>query len=170
MARQQQGTRKTKMATILSSKQRKIKVEPQNLCNQKQSLSQSESKGTLPPTQIKSRKRVKEFAEVYTNEREVNAMLDLIPNITIEMTFLEPSCGNGNFLIEILKRKLQLAKTDDEVLQCYSTIFGIDIQEDNVIESRERMLNLLPNSALTNVVKQILNKNIKVGDFLKEEL
>lgn len=60
--------------------------------------------------QIKSRKRVKDFAEVYTNEREVKAMCDLIPTEiwdNIESTFLEPACGNGNFLVEILARKFE---------------------------------------------------------------
>ena len=58
--------------------------------------------------QIKSRKRVKEFAEVFTSEREVKAMCDLLPAEiwnNIESTFLEPACGNGNFLVEIFSRK-----------------------------------------------------------------
>lgn len=64
--------------------------------------------------QIKSKERVKDLAEVYTNEREVNAMLDLIPDMTdtkqISYKYLEPACGNGNFLIKILERKLNLIK------------------------------------------------------------
>ena len=60
--------------------------------------------------QVKSEERVKKFGEVYTNTREINDMLDLIPEITIDTTFLEPTCGNGNFVIEILKRKFDLCK------------------------------------------------------------
>lgn len=56
---------------------------------------------------IKSRNRVRDLAEVYTAEREVRAMLDLVPEFSLKQTFLEPACGNGNFLIEILRRKLQ---------------------------------------------------------------
>ena len=58
--------------------------------------------------QIKSKKRVSEHGEVFTNEREVNAMLDLVKDETlrIDSRFLEPACGDGNFLIEILRRKL----------------------------------------------------------------
>lgn len=56
---------------------------------------------------IKSKKRVRDLAEVYTAEREVRAMLDLVPDFSLKQTFLEPACGNGNFLIEILRRKLQ---------------------------------------------------------------
>lgn len=60
-------------------------------------------------SQIKSRERVSRYAEVYTAEREVNAMLNLVGHESekIDSTFLEPACGNGNFLIEILRRKLK---------------------------------------------------------------
>lgn len=62
--------------------------------------------------QIKSKERVAEHGEVFTNEREVNAMLDLVKDATkrIESRFLEPACGDGNFLIEILRRKLAVVK------------------------------------------------------------
>ena len=58
--------------------------------------------------QIKSKKRVADHGEVFTNAREVNAMLDLVKKETdrIESTFLEPACGDGNFLAEIITRKL----------------------------------------------------------------
>ena len=58
--------------------------------------------------QVKSKKRVADHGEVYTAPREVNAMLDLVKQETerIESRFLEPACGNGNFLIEVLTRKL----------------------------------------------------------------
>lgn len=106
-------------------------------------------------TQIKSRKRVAEHGEVFTAEREVNAMLDLVKPETerIDSRFLEPACGNGNFLVEILRRKLDSAKVmltrwhprkHDEImadlsLRAVSSIYGIDIMADNVKESRERM-------------------------------
>ena len=53
--------------------------------------------------QVKSRKRVQEHGEVFTNEREVNAMLDMVKQETerIESRFLEPACGNGNFRLLI---------------------------------------------------------------------
>ena len=58
--------------------------------------------------QIKSKKRVEERGEVFTNEREVKAMCDLVSYETnrIDSRFLEPACGDGNFLAEILRRKL----------------------------------------------------------------
>ena len=95
--------------------------------------------------QIKSKKRVKEFAEVYTNEREVKAMCDLIPKETwdnIESTFLEPACGNGNFLVEIYARKLERCKTEKDGLKALASIYGVDIQSDNVAESRLRLVEM----------------------------
>ena len=58
---------------------------------------------------IKSKERITEFGEVFTSEREVKAMLDLVYDETlrIDSRFLEPACGGGNFLIEVLRRKLQ---------------------------------------------------------------
>jgi type I restriction-modification system DNA methylase subunit len=58
--------------------------------------------------QVKSKKRVAEHGEVFTAEREVKAMCDLVKQETerIDSRFLEPACGNGNFLAEILSRKL----------------------------------------------------------------
>lgn len=103
--------------------------------------------------QIKSKKRVASFGEVYTNEQEVNAMLDLVKDETekITSTFLEPACGNGNFLIEILRRKLtavgRLYGNDIDayrihMIEAVTSIYGVDIQADNIQESRKRMLDV----------------------------
>lgn len=125
--------------------------------------------------QIKSRKRVRDFAEVYTNEREVKAMCDLIPECewTIEETFLEPACGNGNFLVEILERKFKLCKDEKDGLKALSSIVGIDIQQDNVDESRKRLYEMYCakfthcNSFCKLMAQQILRNNIICGDSLK---
>lgn len=63
--------------------------------------------------QIKSKQRVTDHGEVFTNEREVNAMLDLVKQETerIDSRFLEPACGEGAFLTEILRRKLSVVKS-----------------------------------------------------------
>lgn len=103
--------------------------------------------------QIKSKKRVSDFGEVYTNEREVNAMLDLVKEEAekITSTFLEPACGNGNFLVEILRRKLSSVARiygydADEfrlhMIEAVTSIYGVDIQADNVQESRKRLLDI----------------------------
>jgi len=63
--------------------------------------------------QVISKKRVADHGEVYTAEREVKAMLDLVKQETerIESRFLEPACGTGNFLVEVLKRKLSVVES-----------------------------------------------------------
>lgn len=113
---------------------------------------------------IKSKERVRDLAEVYTAEREVRAMLDLIPNFSFKQTYLEPACGNGNFLVEILRRKLQSHPTTksyftlnkqgkippfprggkaEEValvaLEAVSTLYGFDICANNIAETQARL-------------------------------
>ncbi len=63
-------------------------------------------------SQVVSKQRVAEHGEVFTSPREVNAMLDLVKQETerIESRFLEPACGTGNFLTEILTRKLKVVE------------------------------------------------------------
>jgi hypothetical protein len=103
--------------------------------------------------QVKSKKRVSDHGEVFTNEREVNAMLDLVKHETerIDSRFLEPACGNGNFLAEVLQRKLNVvdqrySKSQIEweryALLAISSIYGVDILEDNAQECRERLFNI----------------------------
>jgi hypothetical protein len=139
-------------------------------------------------TQVKSKKRVADHGEVYTAPREVNAMLDLVKQETerIESRFLEPACGNGNFLIEILTRKLtkiadryRKSRLEYEryAIVAVSSLYGIDILEDNVLECRSRLYNcfaaqytdrfgLFANDDLPAAVKYILNRNIVWGDAL----
>ena len=140
------------------------------------------------PRQIKSKERVAEHGEVFTNEREVNAMLDLVKSETdrIESRFLEPACGDGNFLAEILRRKLarvkrQYKRNNSEYTKnaflALTSIYGIDIQEDNVKECQERLFRIWDNAYGSQVKKEssdevreaarfILQKNILCGDAL----
>ena len=106
-----------------------------------------------PDKQVKSKKRVSDHGEVFTNEREVNAMLDLVKHETerIDSRFLEPACGNGNFLAEVLKRKLKIVderyNTNQSDWERYaviavSSIYGVEILEDNTQECRERLFDI----------------------------
>ena len=100
--------------------------------------------------QIKSKKRVADHGEVFTAEREVNAMLDLVKQETerIDSTFLEPACGDGNFLAEILRRKLAVVKreyyprrgscADYELyaVKAVMSIYGVELLQDPVSDLR----------------------------------
>jgi hypothetical protein len=140
------------------------------------------------PVLTKSKQRIAGYGEVYTAPREVNAMLDLVKQETerIESRFLEPACGNGNFLIEVLTRKLakiaaRYGKSRLEyeryAVSAIASLYGIDILEDNVLECRSRLYNyftaqyidcfgLFQNDDLPATVKYILNRNILWGDAL----
>ena len=100
--------------------------------------------------QILSKQRVADYGEVLTGQREVNAMLDLEKSETerIDSRFLEPACGTGNFLAEILQRKLlvveiRYSKSQLEFerysILAISSIYGIDILEDNIKQCSERL-------------------------------
>lgn len=138
--------------------------------------------------QIKSKERVNNHGEVFTSEREVNAMLDLVKNESerIESRFLEPACGTGNFLIEVMRRKLDVVEKRYKKSQleyeryaviAVSSLYGVDILEDNVIHCRERLFDYF-NERYTKLFKQsgkdecrksiqiILNRNILWGDAL----
>ncbi len=138
--------------------------------------------------QVKSRQRVSDHGEVFTAEREVNAMLNLVKSETerIDSRFLEPACGNGNFLAEILRRKLAVAKrvyaknpADYEKWSMIAlmNIYGVELLNDNAIECRERLYGIW-NDEYTAICKRdanegcrkaarfVLEKNILCGNAL----
>lgn len=114
---------------------------------------------------------VKDYGEVLTPPHIVNEMLDMIDEgISLTDKVLEPACGDGNFLVEILRRKLDKAETPDDILVAYATIWGIDIQPRNVMLARNRMYEMLPDDVLSDRVQDILVHNIIVGDSLSEKM
>lgn len=139
-------------------------------------------------TQVVSKQRVTDHGEVYTHGREVNAMLDLVKQETerIESKFLEPACGTGNFLAEILSRKLTVVKSryaksqleyERYAVIAISSIYGIDILADNVEACQLRLFEIFNQQYSTlykNAIKQpclgsvlyILKHNILHGDAL----
>lgn len=139
-------------------------------------------------SQVKSKKRVTDHGEVFTSEREVNAMLDLVKQETerIDSRFLEPACGNGNFLAEVLRRKLAVvadkykkSQLDYEryAIIAISSIYGVDILEDNAQECQDRLFKIFEDQytklykneckkECLASVKFLLNRNILWGDAL----
>ena len=135
-----------------------------------------------------------EYGEVFTPSNIVKDMLDLLPTKDDERTlilnektkaeksylsstFLEPSCGDGNFLVEILNRKLKCvseSSLDHDVLLALSSIYGVDIQADNVLESRRRMLGVVEDfygsrpisEEQLEKINEILFRNIILGNTL----
>ena len=138
--------------------------------------------------QVKSKERVANHGEVFTNRREVNAMLDLVKQETerIDSRFLEPACGTGNFLVEILERKLKVVEArykksqleyERNAITAITSIYGVDILEDNVQACRDRLLGIFTKQYIHHYKKEfneaflisaefILSKNIIWGDAL----
>ncbi len=138
--------------------------------------------------QTKSKQRVRDHGEVFTAEREVKAMCDLVKDECdrIDSRFLEPACGNGNFLAEILTRKLatvkKLYKSNPYDYERYAvlaaaSIYGVEILSDNAEECRKRLFALwdkeytavckkYANDETREAVRYILSKNILCGNAL----
>lgn len=140
--------------------------------------------------QVKSKQRVADHGEVFTAEREVKAMCDLVADecLRIDSRFLEPACGNGNFLVEILARKLAVVKSkykkspydyERNALLALGSIYGVELLMDNVVACRERLYKLWDdaykkavkkseqNDEVRESAKYILSLNIICGDALK---
>ena len=138
--------------------------------------------------QIKDKSRVSNFGEVLTSKREVLNMLNLVNTETsrLDSRFLEPACGDGNFLTEVLNSKLDIleknySKNQYEIekfsIQIFTSIYGIDILEDNIISARERLFNQYfdlynkkfksnINQKLLDCIKYILKLNLVHADAL----
>ena len=139
--------------------------------------------------QVKSKARVAKHGEVFTNPREVNAMLDLVADqITrIDATFLEPACGSGNFLVEILRRRMaylnqkfkaSLIQYQPATVEAVCGLYGIELLPDNTAECRARLFatftaDYLPAMQtaddyprICDIVRRVLARNIVCGNAL----
>tara|TARA_Y100000294_G_scaffold177616_1_gene203859 strand:+ start:180 stop:824 length:645 start_codon:yes stop_codon:yes gene_type:complete len=138
--------------------------------------------------QIKNRDRVTKFAEVNTSEKEVSNMLNLVSEETnrLESRFLESACGDGNFLIEILNRKMKVLVKNFKKNQyefernsiiVIGSLYGIDILIDNIVIARERLFKKFlseykslfrekTNKKFIDSIYFIIEKNLVQGNAL----
>jgi len=163
-----------------------------------------------PQRLVKSSERVRDLAEVFTPARTVDEMLDLLPDeiwhVHPSATFLEPSVGNGNFVSAILSRKLtsvdealtagslpagkNQAAAEFHALEALSSIYGVDISEDNIIGGtkgheiacRPRLLEIMQRwhstvllddlsdeSQFVRSVKWIVDHNFIIANMLERD-
>jgi N-6 DNA Methylase len=133
---------------------------------------------------VKTKQRVADHGEVFTPAWLVEAMLDLVKGETerIDSRFLEPACGDGNFLVQILRRKLAVVelkygKSDFErrhyALLALMCLYGIELLTDNIAECRANLLavfaayvNLTPSDDLCRGAFYVLSQNLVHGDAL----
>ena len=134
---------------------------------------------------ILNRERVQDHGEVLTPMNIVSDMLDLVGDkykmktgntegtLPISKTFLEPACGTGNFLVQILERKLRLCNSREDIFNAIASIYGVDIQKDNVLESRLRLLEMVESvdsdENFLRVIAEVLEKNIMGGNTISDK-
>lgn len=134
---------------------------------------------------ILGKDRVQEHGEVLTPANIVSDMLDMVSNkyeekwgelegtLPIDKTFFEPACGTGNFLVQILARKLRLCNSTEEIFKAVASIYAVDIQKDNVLESRLRLLELVEakcsDEKFLRLIADVLEKNIIGGDTIEDK-
>lgn len=125
----------------------------------------------------KNKSRVEKFGEVNTQIKEINNMLSLVNNecSRIESRFLESACGDGNFLSNIFEKKLDIVfaknKNDHIEFEKYaiyslSSLYGIEIQLDNVLKTRERLLKILKSFYLERFKKDLINEIIQSAKYI----
>lgn len=135
--------------------------------------------------QVKSKKRVADHGEVFTPAWLVDAMLELVKDETerIDSRFLEPACGDGMFLVPVLRRKLaavelKFSKSDFErqhyALLSVMCTYGIELLADNIADCRANMLEVLADylklqeaDELYRAASYVLSQNLIHGDALK---
>lgn len=133
---------------------------------------------------VKSKQRVADHGEVFTPPWMVEAMLDLVKGETerIDSRFLEPACGSGNFLVQILRRKLaavelKYGKSEFDkrhfALFGLMCIYGVELLPDNIAECRENLLEVFAEylkldkaDDLYRAASFILAQNLIHGDAL----
>jgi len=141
--------------------------------------------------QIKSKHRVTEFGEVNTSFETIESIIDLVGSeaIRYDSKFLDPACGDGNFLSALLDRKLASFEKkhyknthlcEEKLMIILSSIYGIDRLKDNIMEARVRILERFSDAYAKLVdsevkgrtrrsAEYIVSKNIIFGDALTLE-
>lgn len=132
--------------------------------------------------------RIKEFGEVFTPLDKVERLIGLIEDevIRVDSRFLEPACGNGVVLDQILKKRLKIVyqrysrsqlEFERNAFKAIGNLYGVEILKDNVQEARCRLESTLTdfyrlkfkstyNDHFLSSVAYLINKNIIWGDFL----
>jgi len=133
---------------------------------------------------VKSKQRVADHGEVFTPAWMVEAMLNLVKGETerIDSRFLEPACGDGNFLVQVLRRKLaavelKYGQSDFErsnyALLGLMCVYGIELLPDNIVECRSNLLGifaeylkLTPMDDLYRAALYVLSQNLVHGNAM----
>lgn len=115
---------------------------------------------------VKSKQRVKDHGEVFTPEHIVKDMCDLVKDdiLDFKTNIFEPTCGNGNFLVEIFDRRMKQCYSLKDKIQATISVYGVDIQQDNVEESIMRCKDIIGEEP---ILLYVLENNIILGNILE---
>ena len=123
---------------------------------------------------MKSQERIKQTGEVFTPSWLVNEMLDKLPEdqwTDSSKAFIDPACGNGNILVEIVRRKIE---SGAQPLQALMTTYGVDIMPDNITECQQRLVRvayeLSGADSIPVTFSLAVRRNIKLADTLSFEI
>ena len=121
---------------------------------------------------MRSKLRSNKLGEVFTPSWLVRELIDKIPDLFFEdktKTYLDPACGSGNILVEVLNKKIQHGSTP---LQALQTTYGVDIMPDNVLECRKRLFEVAykHDPSPTKKWETILLTNIRCANSLEKPL
>ena len=129
------------------------------------------SKTVKKTSETKNKQRVKNHGEVFTPLELVREMIDMVPTEIWEDStkeFIDPACGNGNFLIEIFVKRIESNVPPELAAE---TLYGVDIMEDNVSEARERIVSYCrKNNLYTHRISDILSRNIVLSNALEKSM
>jgi len=121
-------------------------------------------------SELSKKEKVDEFGEVFTPDHLVDDMLNMITQDQWEdpnQTFFEPSCGDGNFVVAMIKRRVESVNepnVDDRIKIVLQTFCGVEIQEDNYLKTKGRIKELLLGYSQTNF-DDLIDESIHHEDF-----
>ena len=115
-------------------------------------------------TKVRTKERIKQTGEVFTPTPLVQEILDKLPPELFHdhtKTFLDPACGDGQFLTQVIEYKISNGSTPTEALH---TTYGVELMQDNVDECKLRLLNIVGDTPLH---QNIINHNIICANSLE---
>ena len=122
-------------------------------------------------TRVARRKGKNPTSEFFTPSSLVSKMCDKIPSTDWSnptKTFLEPCFGNGNFLVEIIRRRIVDYSIDWKIV--LNNLYGVELMSDNVQEAKDRIIELLKSLNIDfneQEARDIMNHNLVCSDFFK---